>query len=675
MAEILWDRYDVPHIAAANAPDLFYAFGRCQMRNHGDLLLRLYGQARGRAAEYWGGQHKATDYFVRTMGIPERAGAWHEQQRPEFLECLTAFAAGLNDFAAEHAELVNPDLAVVLPVSAVDVLAHAQRVVNFGFVLNNAELVSEVRSRQSLGSNAWAIGPARSASGHAMLLVNPHLPWHDMFRLFEAHLSTPDMEAYGMTCVGLPVLTMAFNSRLGWGHTINRYRGWTLYELELADGGYRFDDAVRAFEIAESSLAVRQDDGELQREPLVVRNSVHGPVMAAKAGKAYAVRVTGLDRPRALEQWWNMARAQSLGDFDSALRDLQIPTLTVMYADADGHVMHLFNANVHARHPEDDPMWTHTVPGHSSSTLWGARHTYDDLPRLVDPPTGWVHNANDPPWTSTWPPVLRADDYPAYMAPRGPVALRAQQSAAMLIAHERLDFEQVVASRFSTRVTLADRLLDDLIAAAARTDDQLLQACARVLTQWDRCADERSQGAVLFAYWVYLVGVDGLFATPWDERAPLTTPHGLGDSSRALEALARAARKVETMHGSLDVPWGDVFRVDRDDVPATREVSSESLGIFAELWYTPTPDGRFAAVGGDSFSFIVEFSDPVRAEVLLLYGNSTQPHLAARSAQFDLYASKTMRPALRTRAEVEAACVEIERCRRWSHARTVSEPA
>ena len=50
--EILWDTWGVPHIYGEDAEGLHYAFGWAQMANHGDLILRLYGQARGRAAEY-----------------------------------------------------------------------------------------------------------------------------------------------------------------------------------------------------------------------------------------------------------------------------------------------------------------------------------------------------------------------------------------------------------------------------------------------------------------------------------------------------------------------------------------------------------------------------------------------------------------------------------------------
>ena len=46
------------------------------------------------------------------------------------------------------------------------------------------------------------------------------------------------------------------------------------------------------------------------------------------------------------------------------------------------------------------------IPGTSSATLWTSTHPYDDLPRVVDPPSGWLQNANDPPWTTTFPAAI-----------------------------------------------------------------------------------------------------------------------------------------------------------------------------------------------------------------------------------------------------------------------------
>ena len=59
--EILWDSWGVPHIFATDAESLFFAHGWAQAKSHGDLLLRLLGESRGRAAEYWGEEHLEED--------------------------------------------------------------------------------------------------------------------------------------------------------------------------------------------------------------------------------------------------------------------------------------------------------------------------------------------------------------------------------------------------------------------------------------------------------------------------------------------------------------------------------------------------------------------------------------------------------------------------------------
>lgn len=53
-SEILWDNYGVPHIYGNTTEEMYYGFGWSQMHSHANLILQLYGQARGRAAEYWG---------------------------------------------------------------------------------------------------------------------------------------------------------------------------------------------------------------------------------------------------------------------------------------------------------------------------------------------------------------------------------------------------------------------------------------------------------------------------------------------------------------------------------------------------------------------------------------------------------------------------------------------
>jgi acyl-homoserine lactone acylase PvdQ len=72
-AEILWDHYGIPHIFATDRESMFHAHGWAQMQNQANLLLRLYGESRGRAAEYWGPANLELDRWVRLNGVPERA--------------------------------------------------------------------------------------------------------------------------------------------------------------------------------------------------------------------------------------------------------------------------------------------------------------------------------------------------------------------------------------------------------------------------------------------------------------------------------------------------------------------------------------------------------------------------------------------------------------------------
>lgn len=653
-AEILWDSDDVPHIFSGDEAGLFYAMGWAQMRNHGNLVLRLYAQARARAAELWGARYLTSDRWVATMGIPERAAVWLGAQSPEFRGYLDAFAAGLNDYARVHGNRLGNEALAVLPVTAADVLAHAQRVVNFSFVVDPDTVLNGVRTGRRFGSNAWAVGPSRSSSGCAMLLTNPHLPWGDpwgeMFVCFEAHLNAPGVHLYGMALVGFPVLAMAFNDRLGWSHTVNTYNGWTRYELDLAGGGYRFDGSVRAFEIERKTLRMRGAGSAIEEIPLVVRRSVHGPVIEV-GGTTIAVRVAGLEQPAALEQWWRMGRAQDVVEFEAALALMQIPMFSVLYADRDGHIKHFFNGQVPVRSHGDAAYWAGSVPGNSSANVWTRTHAYEDLPLVADPPSGWLQNANDPPWTTTFPPALDADDFPPYLSPRGPMSLRAQRSARMLMQREHFSFEDLVRLKFSTLMELAERVREELLRAAY-AGGAAARAAADVLRAWDGRADADSRGGVLFVAWVRALGVEAMFAVPWDERDPLSTPRGLADPAAAVAALEHAAAEVERLYGALDVAWGDVFRLDAKgtSVPA---IGADELGAFTELWFVPGRQNRFSAVGGECYIAVVEFSNPVRAMVLNTCGNASEPVSAHPGKQLEAFSRKQLRTARLTRSEVE----------------------
>lgn len=236
---------------------------------------------------------------------------------------------------------------------------------------------------------------------------------------------------------------------------------------------------------------------------------------------------------------------------------------------------------------------------------------------------------------------------------------RPQRSARMLDEDKSISFEELIAYKHSTRMELADRILDDLIAAAREHGSDLAKRAADVLEKWDRSADAESRGAALFTFWAQEMRLTGsrawkVFATQWDEKNPRTTPDGLSDPKAAAEALERAAQKVQSSFGSLEVAWGDVarLRIGERDYPANGGVGE--LGIFRVVGYAQDRDGRYRAMGGDSYVAAIEFSIPVRARVLLSYGNSSQPGSRHNGDQLELFSKKQMRETWRTRKEIEA---------------------
>ena len=138
--EILWDRYGVPHIFAPDHPSLFRAYGYAQMEAHAELLIRLYAQARGRAAEFYGADYLESDRWVRTNGLPDTAKQWAKGQSPEFAPFIEAFTRGLNAWADEHKADLSAEAKQVLPLTVEDVYAHGLRVIHYDWIVSPRRL-------------------------------------------------------------------------------------------------------------------------------------------------------------------------------------------------------------------------------------------------------------------------------------------------------------------------------------------------------------------------------------------------------------------------------------------------------------------------------------------------------------------------------------------------------
>jgi acyl-homoserine-lactone acylase len=659
--EILWDTWGVPHIYSPDADSLMYAFGWAQMQAHGNRVLRLYGEARGRAAEYWGPKHLDSDRRIRTLELPELGRQWASDQDEPFQGYIEAFVAGMNAYAEAHPDRIDDARERVLPLQPTDVFAHILRVVHVDFLagFSRNDLRRAQRWRRA-GSNAWAVGPSRSASGNAMLLTNPHLPWGGRFTWFETQLAGPEFNAYGAALLGTPFPAVAFNQHLGWTHTVNPIDASDLYRLRLVDGGYAWNGGTRPFNTDTTVLRAKRGDGSMRTDTMVVRRSVHGPVVARRNGEALALRIAGLSQSGLFEQYWRMLRATNLSQFEAALRRLQMPMFNTVYADEDGHILYHFGGRVPNRNLGGWAYWQGVVPGDTSATLWKSVHPYEDLPRMVDPPSGWVQNANEPPFTATLPKRVDPSNVPSYMTPLAPARmafmLRPQRSIAMVDGDSSITFEELKAYKNDTRMEAADRLLDDLLPAVREQGGERAQRAATVLADWDRTADAESQGSVLFAHWFRAMMEDGSpFATPYQLDAPRTTPDGLANPDTAARTLARVARKVESRYDSLDVSWGEVHRLVGPNGSYPASGGDGLFGIFRVLKFGEREAGRRRATFGDSYMALTEFTeDGPRARAILPYGNASQPGSPHRGDQLEMYAEKRMRPVWLNRDSIRA---------------------
>jgi acyl-homoserine-lactone acylase len=221
----------------------------------------------------------------------------------------------------------------------------------------------------------------------------------------------------------------------------------------------------------------------------------------------------------------------------------------------------------------------------------------------------------------------------------------------MLIKETNISLDKLADAKLNTGMEVADRMLNDLLAAARSSSDTLVSRAVSILSKWDRATNADSRGAVLFARWFDKLNM-GMFARPWSPDHPLETPAGLKDPATALELLKQATTEVIRDYGSADIAWGEVyrFRLNKLDYPANG--GPEQYGIYRTIYYAKDSDGRYRAVSGDSYAAVIEFGKKVRAKVLLSYGNASEPWNKHTGDQLLLLSRKQWREALLIRKDI-----------------------
>ena len=414
---------------------------------------------------------------------------------------------------------------------------------------------------------------------------------------------------------------------------------------------------------------MRTADGTLRTESRTFWSSHIGTVVHRTPERIYAVKSTRLDAHRYFEGFYRLSRTRSFAEWRQVMRENLVPTSNFTYADAAGNIMYLWNGRLPVRRPGVD--YRLDVEASGARDVWTRLHDVDDLPQLFNPPGGYLQNANNPPRYVSLRDPIDIEKYPAEFE-RGALALRPQLAIDLLERQEKFSVQDVIALKYNTRVLLADRVRDALVAAVRERQGASAEAVAGAdaLAAWDGRAAAASRGAVLFQrFWdLYVSKVRDPFETRWQSENPASTPTGLADPVQAVAALEAAVKATRAAHGSETVPWGDVnrFRVGTVDLPG--DGMNGSYGTFRVMRFDQAPGVSASVAGnlepnrslvgfGDAWVLLVDFSGPTTGWSVLAYGQTSNLSSPHSRDQIRVFADHALRRAWFTEAEIKANLV------------------
>ncbi len=434
-----------------------------------------------------------------------------------------------------------------------------------------------------------------------------------------------------------------FNQNLGWANTVSKPDLTDVYRLTINPDNskqYELDGAWKAFEQDSALLRIKLFGPFALKVRRPVYRTEHGPVIEAPHG-TYAVRYAGMGEIRQLEQYVRLNLAQNWDEFSAGMGLNALPSINYVYADKDGNIAFIHNGQYPDRLPGWN--WQADLPGNRSDLIWDGYIPYADGPKLVNPESGFVYNANNTPYRATdGVDNLQSGDFPASLGLQTNETNRSLRIQEQTDGISLIDRGALLAIKFDTAYAQGSEA-DQFIAAALAHDwsaEPELADAVQHLRAWDYRLDIDNRHAALGTLTV-LRHVTGQFT---GEYGP-----------EPAQAFRDAVALLEANYGRIDPEWGEVNRLVRGNVDIPISGGPDILRAIypAEI----REDGKLHANAGDTWIALVEWdaSGAQTAEVIHQYGAATldqsSPHYAD---QAPLFAAEQWRPALLTRADVEA---------------------
>lgn len=659
---IVRDDWGVPHIHGTTDADAVFGLMYAQAEDDFPRIERNYLFSLGRLAEAEGEERIWDDLRMRLFIDPIELQELYLESPPYLKALMDAWADGLNYFLQTHPEVKPKVLTHFEPwmalsfsegsiggdIERVDLQALAE------FYRETPKPVSQWRGAddgEPTGSNGIAIAPRLTKNGSALLLINPHTSF---FFRHEAHVRSDEgLNAYGALTWGQFFVYQGFNETAGWMHTSSSVDNIDEFAETLIerDGElyYLYGDEERPV-ITKTVKVSYRTAGGLQEKSFETYRTHHGPIVRSEDGRWIAVAL--MEKPmKALAQSFTRTKAKNLAEYLTIMEQHTNSSNNTVFADSEGNIAYLHSNFVPVRDPFLD--YRKPVDGSNPATDWHGVHSVEESPNSINPPTGWVQNTNNWPYSAAGAESPRYADYPPYMD-IGSENQRGLHALSLLEGIDGATLDDVIALAFDPKLPAFDVLLPALVSAFDEMPDPSLAKPIQVLRNWDRRWAVDSVATSLAVTWATPLLAEARAVAPKDaelvEFVVRTVP-----AARLMQTFKEAVARLEADFGAWKTPWGEINRFQRltgaielqyDDSKPSTPVGfvSGRLGSLAAFGSGPKPGTkRWYGTRGNSFVAVVEFGPRVRARAITAGGLQNDPAAPHFNDQGQFYATANLR--------------------------------
>jgi penicillin amidase len=347
-----------------------------------------------------------------------------------------------------------------------------------------------------IGSNNWAVGADRSASGAGLLGSDPHQPFAVPANWYECRLLGPEDDSAGATWAGLPGIFFGRNRHIAWGLTNNNVSLRDLYVEEVnpdTPNQFRDGDVWRAFTNYQVTIAVRGAPAEMR----TIRASSRGPIVNdlipavdAEGDPPLALRWVGLEPVANVGPLLRLNRATSWDEFRAALEPWPLPTFNWGFADRAGRVAYQCASRVPVRGRPTRGFREANNP----DDAWQGYIPFAEMPR-IDPNTDFIASANNP---------TVGPDYPYPFAGAFASGERARRIRVILAASQQFDAEDCRRLQLDTYSLHADQVCGALLSRTTGVDDPETRLFREQIEVWNNQYELDQTGPVFYEMFMRL---------------------------------------------------------------------------------------------------------------------------------------------------------------------------